>query len=157
MDEKFGLFLETVDVRFRDFVNEINDYLTKQGCKCDIKSAKSGYVVSYILADTKRTLATFVSRKSGMKLRIYPEHIDEYQNFLNSLPEKMKKEIQKASVCKRLINPNDCNPKCVMGYTFEVDGEKYQKCRYMAFMPTLSEENNPYIKLFLKKEFSTRI
>ena len=87
-----------------------------------------------------------------MKLRIYPEHIGEYQSFLDTLPEKVKKEIKKASACKRLINPDDCNPKCVMGYTFVLDGEQYQKCRYMAFQPTLSEENNPYIRQFLEKE-----
>lgn len=152
MEEKFSLFLGTVDDRFRDFVSQIHDYLTEQGCKCEIKTAKSGYVVSYIPEKTKRTLATFVSRKTGMRLRIYPEHIREYQSFLNSLPEKMKKEIQKASVCKRLIDPADCNPRCVMGYTFEMDGERYQKCRYMAFMPTLSTENDPYIRQFLKNE-----
>ena len=97
-------------------------------------------------------MATFVSRKTGMKLRIYPEHIQKYQSFLDTFPEKIKKEIKKASVCKRLINPDDCNPKCVMGYTFVLDGEQYQKCRYMAFQPTLSEENNPYIRQFLEKE-----
>ena len=64
----------------------------------------------------------------------------------------IKKEIKKASVCKRLVNPDDCNPKCVMGYTFMLDGERYQKCRYMAFQPALSEENNPYIMEFLEKE-----
>lgn len=154
MDEKFNLFMETVDERFHDFVNQINEYLTEKGCKCDIKTAKSGYVVSYVLNSNKRTLATFVSRKTGMKLRIYPEHIQKYQNYLDTLPEKMKKEIKKASACKRLINPNDCNPKCVMGYTFEMDGEQYQKCRYMAFQPTLSKENNPYIKQFLENELS---
>lgn len=77
MDEKFNMFMETVDERFHSFVNEINEYLTE----------------------------------------------------------------------------NDCNPKCIMGYTFVLDGEQYQKCRYMAFQPTLSEENNPYIKQFLEKEF----
>ena len=108
--------------------------------------------MSYVLNSSKRSLATFLSRKTGMKLRIYPEHIQEYQGFLDTLPEKAKKEIKKASVCKRLINPNDCNPKCVMGYTFALDGEQYQKCRYMAFQPTLSEENNPYIMQFLENE-----
>lgn len=44
--------------------------------------------------------------------------------------------------------------KCVTGYSFELDGEQYQKCRYMAFMPVLSEENNPYIKQFLERELS---
>ena len=152
MDEKFELFMETVDGRFRGFVNQINGYLTENGCKCDVKLQKSGYVVSYVLNDSKRTLATFVSRKTGMKLRIYPEHIREYQSFLDTLAEKVKKEIKKASICKRLVNPADCNPKCVMGYTFALDGEQYQKCRYMAFQPALSEENNPYIKQFLEKE-----
>ena len=85
MDEKLNMFMETVDVRFRGFVNQINGYLAENGCK-------------------------------------------------------------------RLINPDDCNPKCVMGYTFALDGEQYQKCRYMAFQPTLSEENNPYIRQFLEKE-----
>ena len=154
MDNQFMLFLETVDERFQDFVTQINNYLTEQGCKCDIKEAKSGYVVSYILNKPKRTLANFVTRKTGMKIRIYPEHLNNYQDFLNTLPEKMKKDIRKASVCKRLFNPDDCNPKCVTGYSFELDGEQYQKCRYMAFMPVLSEENNPYIKQFLERELS---
>lgn len=156
MDEKFNLFIETVDEKFRSFVDQINAYLTENGCRCDIKSQKSGYVVSYLLNSSKRTLATFISRKTGMKLRIYPEHIGEYEDFLDILPEKVKKEIKKASVCKRLINPDDCNPKCVMGYTFSLDGERYQKCRYMAFQLTLSEENNPYIKQFLEKELSRK-
>ena len=137
MDGKFNMFMETVDERFRSFVSQINEYLTGNGCTCDIKLQKSGYVVSYVSSSSKRTLATFVSRKTGMKLRIYPEHIQEYQSFLDTLPEKVKKEIRKASACKRLINPDDCNPKCIMGYTFVLDGERHQKCRYMAFQLTL--------------------
>ena len=152
MDDKWHMFMETVDERFRGFVSQINEYLTENGCNCDIKLQKSGYIVSYVLNSGKRTLATFISRKTGMKLRIYPEHLLEYQSFLDKLPEKVKKEIKKASVCKRLVNPDDCNPKCVKGYTFALDGEQYQKCRYMAFQPALSEENNPYIKQFLEKE-----
>lgn len=151
MDHEFIMFMETVDERFRSFVSQINEYLTDNDCKCDIKLQKSGYIVSYVL-NSKKTLATFISRKTGMKLRIYPEHIREYQSFLDTLPEKVKKEIKKASVCKRLINPDDCNPKCIRGYTFTLDGEQYQKCRYMAFQPTLSEENNPYIQQFLENE-----
>ncbi len=152
MDEKFNMFTETVDERFRSFVSQINEYLTASGCKCDIKLQKSGYVVSYVPGGSKRTLAAFISRKTGMKLRIYPEHIQKYQSFLDTLPENVKKDIRRASVCKRLVDPHDCNPKCVMGYTFSLDGEQYQKCRYMAFQPALSEENNPYIKQFLEKE-----
>ncbi len=152
MDEKFSMFMETVDEAFRNFVHQINEYLTGNGCKCDIKLQKSGYLVSYVLSSRKRTLATFVSRKTGMKLRLYPERLQEYESFLDTLPQKAKKEIKKASVCKRLINPDDCNPKCTMGYRFVLDGEPYEKCRYMAFQITLSDENNPYIKQFLENE-----
>ena len=152
MDDKFSIFIGTVDERMRSFVNQINEYLTENGCKSDIKLQKSGYVVSYVLISSKRTLATFISRKTGIKLRIYPEHIQKYESFLDTLPEKVKNKIKKASVCKRLINPDDCNPKCIMGYTFVLDGEQYQKCRYMAFQIALSGENNPYIKQFLEKE-----
>ena len=30
MDEKFNLFMETVDERFCDFVEQINEYLTEK-------------------------------------------------------------------------------------------------------------------------------
>lgn len=62
----------------------------------------------------------------------------------------MKVDLLFPIFCKRLINPDHCNPKCAMGYDFIMDRERYQKCRYMAFMPTLSEENNSYIKEFFQ-------
>ncbi len=65
MEDKFKLFLESIDESNRVFVEELNDFLIESNCKCDIKSAKSGYLVSYILKDNKRTLASFVIRKSG--------------------------------------------------------------------------------------------
>ena len=120
--------------------------------KYNISPSKSGYLVSYVRKN--KTLASFVSRKTGMKLRIYPEHINEYQSFLDTMPNNIKKDIKKASVCKRLLNPDDCNPKCQMGYTFDMDEEHFVKCRYMAFMPTLSEDNNPYIMQFLERELT---
>lgn len=156
MKEAFGQFIESVGEENREFVLKLNDYLLENNCKCDIKTSKSGYVVSYILCETKRTLVNFVFRKSGVKIRIYADHVAEYQEFLDELPDKMKKEIKKASVCKRLLNPDDCNPKCAMGYSFVLEGLPYQKCRYMAFMPTLNEQNNPYIKGFLERELSIR-
>ncbi|WP_066495514.1 hypothetical protein [Abyssisolibacter fermentans] len=153
-DIKFTNFLETVDNSNKDFVVDINTFLLQQGCKCKIKTAKSGFTVSYILDTTKKTLATFICRKTGVKLRIYPQHLRQYEDFLSLLPDKMKKEIKKASLCKRLVNPDACNPKCIMGYDFYIDDEHYQKCRYMAFQHALNQESNPYIKSFLEKELA---
>ncbi len=42
MDEKYNMFMETVDEGFRSFVNQINGYLMENGCKRDIKLQKSG-------------------------------------------------------------------------------------------------------------------
>lgn len=154
MDDKNYVEFLSLTEASRTFVQDINDFLLSNNCKRDIKTAKSGFTVSYLLQATKKTLATFVCRKTGIKLRIFPQNVNEYESFLDTLPAKMKKEIIKSSVCKRLINPDDCNSKCAMGYDFIMDRERYQKCRYMAFMPTLSEENNPYIKEFLQKELS---
>ena len=151
IDKNYDEFLETTGAS-RNLVEDINNFLLDSNCKREIKTAKSGFTVSYLFRDTKRTLATFVCRKTGIKIRIFPQHLNEYTGFLDTLPAKMKKEIAKASVCKRLVNPNDCNPKCVMGYDFIMDKERYQKCRYMAFMPSITEESTPYIKKFLQNE-----
>lgn len=152
-DKNYNEFLE-ITGESSNFVEEINAFLLDSNCKREIKIAKSGFIVSYLLQETKKTLATFICRKSGVKLRIYPSNLSKYESFLDTLSVKMKKDIINASVCKRLIDPNDCNSKCTMGYDFIMDNEHYQKCKYMAFMPTLTEENNPYIKEFLQKELS---
>ena len=154
LNVQFSEYLDTVEKQYQDIVAEINEYLVSNGCKYEIKSAQSGFVVSYIYGNSKRTVASFVSRKTGMKIHIYPEHLTQYADLLDTFPQKMKQEIKKSSVCKRLINPDDCNPKCIKGYDFIIDNERYKKCRYMAFLPTLNEENNPFIKSFLQKEIS---
>lgn len=147
-------FVETIEESNKDFAREIDQYLLEHNCQREVKTAKSGFTVSYIRNETKKTLATFVCRKTGVKLRVYPQNVNEYEAFLDTLPEKTKKGIEKASVCKRLINPEDCNSKCVKGYDFLMDGRRHQKCRYMAFMLALNEENSPHIMAFLQKELS---
>ncbi len=53
-----------------------------------------------------------------MELRIHPEHIQGYRGPFDALPEEAKKEIEEASACKRLIDPDACGPRCRMGYAF---------------------------------------
>lgn len=148
----FEDFLQSVEERERGFVAELHEFLSESGCKCDIKEAKSGFVVSYVR--DKKTLMNYVQRKTGTKARIYAANIGSYQELLDTLPQKMKSDIIKAPPCKRLLDPSACNPKCSMGYAFTMDGEEYKKCRNSAFMFSLSEENNPFIRTFLEKELS---
>jgi hypothetical protein len=83
-------------------------------------------------------MLNFLFRKKALMLRIYPDGIgagsfEKYSALLDRLPESMEQEINKASLCKRLINPAECNPKCIMGYDFYIRKNHYQKCRYQCF------------------------
>ena len=72
----FQDFLNSVSFEFQKFVGGLHDELTAYGCKAEVKSAKSGYVVSYSLK--KKTIANYVFRKKGLMVRIYANHIAQY-------------------------------------------------------------------------------
>lgn len=146
----FQDFLAAVDGENQRFVRELHDELTALGCKADVQSAKSGYVVSYSL--NKKTIANYVFRKKGLIARIYAGHIAQYEELLDTLPEGMVRSIQEASICKRLVDPAACNQKCSMGYDFILKGQRLQRCRNNAFMFLLNEESRPYISSLLLHE-----
>lgn len=148
----FDDFMASVSSTNKEFVTGMHEAFTARGCKIEVKEAKSGYLVSYLL--NKKTVANYVFRKAGLMIRIYANHIKEYMEFLETIPDSMVKTIEDASVCKRLINPNDCNPKCAMGYDFIMRGQRHQKCRNNAFMFLVCEENNDFIKSFVGNELN---
>lgn len=152
MDKKitFDDFIVTVPVENQEFVKALHDQLLDLGCKIEIKSARSGYVVSYLYH--KKTVANYVFRKKGMLVRIYGVHVSDYEDVLETLPDEMVHGIQTAPVCKRLVDPNDCNPRCSRGYDFWLKGEHYQKCRNGAFMFLVCPQNNPFIQSLLISE-----
>ena len=150
---KYEDFLLEVSPDLIGFVNEMNDFLLNNDCKIEIKSAKNGYVVSY--SYNKRVVFNYVFRKSGMLIRIYADNISKYTDFLETLPESMLKEIEKASVCKRLIDPAKCNSRCPMGLDFTLKGTHYQKCRY-GLMFKMNSESTTFIRTFVENEVRER-
>ena len=152
MSEKYTFqdYLSSVDDENKNFVSELHEELTKLGCKIDVKLAKSGYVVTYSL--NKKAVVNFVFRKKGLFARIYANHVLQYMDVLDTLPETMVQTIREAPVCKRLIDPATCNQRCPMGYDIVLKGEHLQKCRNSAFMFALSEESRPFIKILLLNE-----
>lgn len=152
MSEKYTFqdFLACVDEENQKFVSKLHDDLTALGCKINVKSAKSGYVVSYSL--NQKTIANYVFRKKGLIARIYAGHIVQYMEILDTLPDSMVRSIQEAPICKRLVDPLTCNQKCSMGYDFILKGERLQRCRNNAFMFLLDEESRPYLKSLLLNE-----
>lgn len=146
----FQDFIAAVDENCVDFVTEMHQQLIDAGCLLEVKEAKSGYVVSYLL--NKKTVVNYVFRKKGLIVRVYANHVGDYMEFLDTLPISMVKGMKDAPDCKRLLNPTACNPKCAMGYDYLLGGERFQKCRYSAFMFLINEESIPFVKDFLRHE-----
>lgn len=148
----FEDFIDTVDCASREFVQELQTLFMEQGCKIEVKEAKSGFVVSYLW--NKKTVMNYVFRKKGLLVRIYANHIGQYLELLETLPDGMAEALHAAPDCKRLTGAGTCNPKCAMGYDFPLRGERHQKCRYGAFQFPVCEENNPAILTLLTQELA---
>ena len=151
MDEVFIHFLQDIPSEYQNFVLELDEYLIAKGSKRTIKAAKSGFVTSYSSPASGRALLNYVFRKSGVKLRIYAEHIGEHPEVLDGLPDNMKSDIRKAGDCKTLTGLT-CTPTCTAGYTFVMDGEEYRKCKNMAFFHSLTAGNMEHILKLIKAE-----
>ena len=150
-DEMFIQFLQDIPAAYQRFVLELDEYLIAKGSKRTIKAAKSGFVTSYSSPASGRALLNYVFRKSGVKMRIYAEHIGEHPNVLNGLPDSMKSDIKKAGDCKKLTG-FACTPTCPGGYSFVMDGEAYRKCRNMAFFHSLTAGNMEHILKLIQAE-----
>ena len=152
----FRTFIEAAGLEHTDFINSLHEHLVNANCKAEIKEAASGYVVSYIHIPTKRTVINYVFRKRGIMIRIYADNVPRYMEILDTWPNTMKDFIKKAGPCKRLLNPDDCNSRCLMGFDFILDGERQQKCRNSGFMFFLDDETKPYVNDMVLREMQLR-
>ena len=150
----FEAFFETVPPQDMPAVMHLHENLLKQGCTCEIKEAKSGYVASY--AYGKRVLLNYVFRKKGLVMRIYADCVQQYADMLAGLPDAMKKAVTKAPNCRRMEDLSKCNQHCPMGYAFELDGEHLQKCRYNCFLLLMDEQSTPYLQDIVQRELDCR-
>lgn len=154
---QFEDFLAEVKQDYEDFVTKIHEALVQDGYKVKIVSKVSGFLVSYSHSKTKRVILNFLFRRKGLLIRLYADNFNKYTDFLDRLPEKMEKEIEKAPVCKRLTNPEDCSPKCIMGYDFFIKDKHYQKCRYSCFQFEINPESIPVLSDFVENERKERM
>lgn len=153
---KFEDFLSNVSPENMDYISEIHKFMIENGCTVKIEAAKSGHVLSYLLPKTKKVIFNYVFRKSGLIIRIYGDNVSKYVDIMDALPSGMVKAVEKAPVCKRLIDPAKCNSKCSMGYIFDLNGTTYQNCRYNAFMFNVEAENYDSIREFIRRELKER-
>ncbi len=151
MDELFMMFLNDIPAECQGFVLELDKFLTENGSKRTIKSAKSGFVTSYTSPKTGKALLNYVFRKTGVKMRIYAQNIGEYDDILIDFPDNMKKDIVKAGDCKKL-NGLKCSPTCGGGYSFTIDGVQYKKRNNKAFFHNIKEKHFETIRKMIYKE-----
>ena len=123
-------FISSMPEELTTFFEETDANLTGKGYRCEIKQAKSGPLVSY--KKDKKTLLNYVCRKTGVKIRLYAANVGHYEHFLDTLPDKMKTEILKATDCKKL-NGLSCSPSCPGGYVFNLDGSIYKNAAAWRF------------------------
>lgn len=153
---KFDDFILNVSPENLDFVHKTHSFMLENGCSVKIEAAKSGHVLSYLLPKTKKVIINYVFRKGGLIVRIYGDNVSKYADIMGTLPSGMVKAIEKAPVCKRLVDPTKCNSRCPMGYVFDLNGKTYQNCRYNSFMFAVTDENYASIHNFIERELKER-
>ncbi|MBO1680300.1 hypothetical protein [Bittarella massiliensis (ex Durand et al. 2017)] len=145
-------FLAALDEGERPAAQALIQLLAEGGCPCALKEARSGPTLSFKRGGKGGSLAVFVCRKSGAKVRLYPQRALADAALLDGLPEGMKDAVRRAAPCKRLVGSGACNPRCPMGVSFSLDGQPLQLCRHTAFFFSLREETLPALKRLLASE-----
>lgn len=154
MPEPAATLLAALEEEERPRAAALCELLQQGGCRLAVKEAKSGPVLSAQRPDDGRTLAAFVCRKSGAKLRLYLREALADPALLAALADPMKAAVHRAGPCKRLANSAACNPRCPMGFAFDLDGQQLQRCRHTAFFFPLRAENIPALTALLRRELA---
>jgi len=104
---------------------------------------------------SKQVLCTIKNEHDDLSVKMNLEHIGTYMDTVMALPEGLQKEIREnAWNC----NQSQCNPKCAGGFKFEMDGEKYSKCRGGAFTFTnIAPDDAEHLKLLLEHEMKREV
>ncbi len=148
----FNEFIENIGDDHIEFYKQMNDFLEGKGYTTKVELKKTGYSVSYISNETKRTLLNYGTRKKGVFVRIYGDHASDYLEIFNEIPESMRRTIKNAPICKRFIDDSTCNPRCKKGINVVVDGENYGLCRFSALMFFIDEEIYNSVEAIVNKE-----
>ncbi len=150
-------YLNALNDTNRLFFKEIDDYLQRHDYKLKIEAIKSGTRFTYTCNKNRRAIANFVIEENKFQLHLYADNISSYTDFVQSLPKNILSVLQKGGKCKRLIDADACNPKCIMGYDYLLDNMRYQKCRYLNFKFLLiNHEYNAFIERLIKHECIAR-
>ncbi|MCL2353703.1 MAG: hypothetical protein FWC69_03640 [Defluviitaleaceae bacterium] len=157
---QFEDFLETINDDCKSLVVAVHKMLLEDGYKAKIQITKStGLQLSYHQPKIKTTagiILTFFLHGDELVIRIYGKHHKAYPKALDSLPESIAKQIDKADDCIKFIDPQKCWKGCG-GYSFYIRGKLYQKCITNCFQISFNAENMPYLLEIIKCESKERL
>jgi hypothetical protein len=145
----------SLDEMNRSFIADIDNILTEKRYNIRI-AGTDDKKITYTHAKTKRGLVSFTVSGNVLNVHIYADRVSRYINDLLPLPDVMLKSMKKGRKCDNLVNPGSCYPECIKGYDLVIDGERYQKCRYMNFKFVVNDDTRAHIEKMILKEMSFR-
>jgi len=153
-------FLELVNDEGKGFVNAVHNMLVQSNYKPKIQIMKTtGLQLSYAEPKVKSVIGIiiiFFVCEGKLIIRIYGKNCNKYPQVLNSLPEKIVNQIDKADDCKKFIDPQKCWTGCE-GYDFYIGEQRYQKCYTNCFQLDVDFESMPYLMELIKRECNERV
>jgi len=105
---------------------------------------------TYTGVKSKRVLMTLKAEQDDLNIKLNLEHIGEYMDAVNALPDNLRDRIINNSWN---CNQANCNPKCAGGFAFVIDGTTHKKCRCGAFgFRNVSAGDAAHLKTLLEIE-----
>ena len=101
---------------------------------------------------TRRAILIITMRHEG-RIRLCAERVGEYAA---GLPPALRERIKRGMGCSGDCVPWGGGKPCPGGWRFELDGERYVKCRYNEFAFTPGEADMDELELFLRRELIAR-
>jgi hypothetical protein len=152
-------FLAIVNDRDRDFVLAIHNMLVEKGYKLKVQVTKTyGLHIAYAqpkIKTVKGIIAYFLVQAGKLMMRVNADHLSQYPQILDRLPESMVSQIADASDCLKIKDPQKCWQGC-MGYAFEIRGRQYGKCICNCFMLNVNGDSYPFLVEMLEQEAARR-
>ena len=157
---QFEDFLTTVSDGYKEFVTTVHKMLLQDNYRPQIKVTKSnGLQLAYYQPKIKvvaGVILIFLFCNDKLMIRIYGKNHKEYPDVLNSLPERIVNQIDKAGDCVKFINPQRCWNGCI-GFDFHIREKRYQKCYVQCFQLDVDLESMPYLIELIKSENKERM
>jgi hypothetical protein len=156
---QLGDFLALVNDDCRNFAITIHEKLLEDGYKLKIQSTKTyGLHASYWQPKIKSVIGIIVyllARDGKLMIRINADNHKKYSDVLNSLPENIVSQVDKADDCMKKLDPQKCWKGC-MGYDFQIGNNHYHKCLLNCFLLNVDSESMPFLTELIENESRRR-